>query len=66
MNFITRRHRMVASMMRFSSPVILANGRTHRPILVSWKRNVGPKNKIGKRGWNAWLAFQAAQARATK
>jgi hypothetical protein len=47
MNFIARRCRMVASMMRFSPPVILANGRTHRPIFISRKRSVAPRNKIG-------------------
>jgi hypothetical protein len=47
MNFIARRCRIVGSMIRFAPPVILANGRTHRPIFISWKRNVGPRNKIG-------------------
>src|SRR6266705_4448578 len=47
MNFIAPRYRVVGSMMPFSPPVILANGRTHRPIFISWKRNVGPRNKIG-------------------
>jgi hypothetical protein len=34
-------------MMRSLPPVILANGRTRRRIFISWKRNVGPRNKIG-------------------
>src|SRR6266850_5901804 len=46
-NFIVRRCRTVELMMRYLPPVILANGRTHRPIFISWKRNVGPRNKIG-------------------
>src|SRR5258707_15583949 len=46
-NSIARRCRTVALMMRSLPPVILANGRTHRPIFISWKRNVGPRNKIG-------------------
>ena len=46
-NFIVRRCRTVGLMMRFLPPVILANGRTHRPIFIFWKRNVGLRNKIG-------------------
>src|SRR6266404_454763 len=46
-NFIVRRCRTVGLMMRSLPPVILANGRTHRAIFISWKRNVGPRNKIG-------------------
>src|SRR5439155_21004637 len=46
-NFIVRRCRTVGLMTRSLPPVILANGRTHRPIFIFWKRNVGPRNKIG-------------------
>src|SRR6476660_9542550 len=46
-NFIVLRCRTVGLMMRSLPPVILANGRTRRPIFIFWKRNVGPRNKIG-------------------
>src|SRR6476660_7941902 len=46
-NFIVRRCRTVGLMMRSLPPVILANGRTRRPIFIFWKRNVGRRNKIG-------------------
>jgi len=44
---VALRCRTVALMMRSLQPVILANGETHRAIFISWKRNVGPRNKIG-------------------
>src|SRR4029453_6614765 len=47
MNFIARKYRMIASMMPSSPPVILASGRVPLLIFISWKRNVGRRNKIG-------------------
>jgi hypothetical protein len=47
MNFIARRCRTVGSRMRFSPPVILANDQILQHIFISWKRNVGPGNRIG-------------------